>query len=89
MRKKVDFDKWSSPQLEKQVKNLKFGTGLLAGLLIVLFGVALYLSIAEKRFHPVLVTPIALSVIIPLNFKRIKSINKEIERRNDPGTDRD
>lgn len=44
MGKKLNYDKWSTEQLEKQLKNLKFGTGLLAGLLIVLLAATLYIS---------------------------------------------
>jgi len=81
MKKNVNYDKWTTLQLQKQVKNLKFATGLLAGILFVLLIVTLYISISEKRFHPLLVSPVALSAIIPINFKRIKDITIEIERR--------
>ena len=82
MKKKVEYNKWTTEQLQKQVKNLKFATGLLAGLLIVLLIATLYISVSEKRFHPLLITPLALSIVIPLNYKRARDINNEIDRRN-------
>ncbi len=82
MKKKVEYDKWTTEQLQKQVKNLKFATGLLAGILLVLLIATSYISVSEKRFHPLLITPVALSAIIPLNFKRVRDINNEIDRRN-------
>ena len=81
-KKKTDYSKWSTAQLEKQHKSLEFATGLLAGLLIVLLLATIYISYRDKQLNPLLITPIALSVIIPLNFKRIKDIQAEIERRN-------
>ena len=81
-KKKTDYSKWSTAQLEKQHKTLKFATGLLAGLLIVLLLATIYISYRDKQLNPLLITPIALSVIIPLNFKRLKDIREEIERRN-------
>ena len=64
-KKKTDYSKWSTAQLEKQHKTLKFATGLLAGLLIVLLLATIYISYRDKQLNPLLITPIALSVIIP------------------------
>lgn len=86
MGKKVNYNKWNTAELEKQLKNLKFATGLLAGILIVLFGVTIYKSITEQRFHPLLVSPIALSAIIPINLKRMRNIRQEIDQRNAKGS---
>ena len=83
MKRKIDYSKWTIEKLEKQLKSLKFATGLLAGLLIVLLGATIYSSIIDKEFKPLLITPIALSVIIPINFKRMKEMKQEIETRND------
>ncbi len=82
MKKKINYDKWSKEQLEKQLKTLKFATGLLGGLLIVLLVVVLYDSFTKKSINPLFVTPIALSVIIPINMKRMKEIKAEIEKRD-------
>ena len=82
MKKKINYDKWSRAQLEKQVKTLKFSTGLLGGLLIVLLLTVVYISFKEKQINPLLITPLALSIIIPINLKRIKEIKAEIEKRD-------
>ena len=81
MKKKIDYSKWTTEKLEKQLKALRFATGLLAGLLIVLLGVTIYSSIRDAEFNPLLITPIALSVIIPINYKRMKEMRMEIEKR--------
>lgn len=81
MKKKIDYSKWTTEKLQKQLKALRFATGLLAGLLIVLLGATLYSSFRESEINPLLVTPIALSVIIPINFKRMKEMKAEIEDR--------
>ena len=82
MKKRIDYSKWSTEKLQKQLKALKFATGLLAGLLIVLLGTVIYVSFTEKEISPLLVTPIALSAIIPLNMKRMKEMRREIEIRD-------
>ena len=81
MKKKIDYSKWTTEKLQKQLKGLKFATGLLAGLLLVLLGVTLYSSFRNSEINPLLITPIALSVIIPINFKRMKEMKQEIEER--------
>ena len=81
MKKKIDYSKWTKEKLQKQLKSLKFATGLLAGLLIVLLVVTLYLSVKDNEIKPLLITPIALSVIIPINFKRMKEMKQEIASR--------
>ena len=81
MKKRIDYSKWSTEKLQKQLKALRFATGLLAGLLIVLLGTVIFISFKDKEINPLLVTPIALSAIIPLNYKRMKEMRQEIEIR--------
>ena len=81
MKKRIDYSKWSTEKLQKQLKALRFATGLLAGLLIVLLGTVIFISFKDKEINPLLVTPIALSAIIPLNYKRMKEMRQEIENR--------
>ena len=81
MKKKIDYSKWTTEKLEKQLKTLRFATGLLSGLLIVLLGTVIYVSITQNEISPLLVTPIALSAIIPLNLKRMKEMKAEIGNR--------
>ncbi len=82
-KKKTDYGKWSTAQLEKQLKSLRFATGLLGGLLLVLLVATVYISYRDKELHPLLISPIALSLIIPLNMKRMKDLKAEIENRNE------
>lgn len=81
MKKKTDYSRFTSKELEKQIKTIRFVTGLLAGMLIVLLGITLYDSISQSKLNPLLVSPIALSAIIPINMKRIREIKRELERR--------
>ncbi len=81
MRKKVSYDKWSTEQLNRQVKSLRFATGLLGGLLLLLFALTINNSIKKGQIDPLLISPIALSVIIPINIKKMREIKKEIHRR--------
>lgn len=79
--KKDNYGKWTSKQLHRQFKNLNLAIRLLAGILLVIFALTIYKSIKEGRINPLLISPIALSIIIPLNFKRIRDIREEIQRR--------
>ncbi len=81
MKKKDSYGKWTTEQLIKQIKNLKLTTGLLAGILLVLFAITIYNTIKEGQFDPLMISPIALSIIIPLNIKRMREIKDEIQRR--------
>lgn len=81
MRRKENYSKWTSEQLIRQVKNLKLGTGILAGILVLLFALTLYNTIKDRQFDPLMISPIALSIIIPINIKRIREIKAEILRR--------
>ena len=82
MKKKIDYSKWTTEKLQKQIKSLKFATYLLAGILIVLLGTTIFVSFRDQQISPLLVTPIALSAIIPINFQRMKEMKKEVEMRN-------
>ena len=82
MKKKIDYSKWTTEKLQKQIKSLKFATYLLAGILIVLLGTTIFVSFRDQQISPLLVTPIALSAIIPINFQRMKELKKEVEMRN-------
>ncbi|MEN8790000.1 MAG: hypothetical protein ABF295_10830 [Flavobacteriaceae bacterium] len=81
MKRKDNYEKWTSEQLTRQVKNLKLTTGLLAGILLLLFAITIYNTIKEGQFDPLMISPIALSIIIPLNIKRMREIKVEIQRR--------
>lgn len=68
-------------ELEKEYKQLKKGTSIFIGLLIVLFIATIYNAISNRSFDPLLIVPIVLSAILPANFKKMKSLKDEIESR--------
>ncbi|GAA4275167.1 hypothetical protein U6A24_17510 [Aquimarina gracilis] len=79
--KKEELQDLTIEELKKKETSLKMLTGLLAGILFVLFVVTIYTSVKNKEFDPMLITAIALSAIIPLNYKQIKQIKAEIKQR--------
>ena len=79
--KKKNLEELNTEELLKQEKALKFITGLLIGMIIVLFALIISKSIKDKKFDPLIASPIALSAIIPLNLKKIKDIRSEINKR--------
>ena len=83
MRKRISYDKWSTEQLNRQVKTLRFTTGLLGGILLLLFALTLNNSIKKGQIDPLLISPVALSVIIPINIKKMREIKKELHRRKE------
>lgn len=71
-------------KLEKELKSLQTGTGILTGLLLVLFAACIYGLIKNNEsgtFSSLIVVPIALSAMIPVNYKKIKKIESELESR--------
>ena len=78
---KKDLQDYSSEELLQMKKKLSFATGLLAGILIVLFIVAIYDSIEEGEFNVIIVTPIALSTIVLINYQKIKQIKQDLAKR--------
>ena len=81
-KKNTDYSKWETERLRKQLKSLRFAISLLAGLLLVLLFTTIYVSFRDRQLNPLLITPIALSIIIPLNVRQMKNLKAEIERRN-------
>jgi len=71
----------TNDELLKNKKTFSAVTYTLAGMLLVLFGMGIYLSI-KKGFSALSVVPIALMPIVIINLNTIKEINKEIKLRN-------
>lgn len=75
----------TTEKLEGELRGLKIITGALIGLLGVLLIVCIY-GLLKKNdngvFSALIVMPIALSAIIPLNFGNMKKIKTELESRN-------
>jgi Na+-transporting methylmalonyl-CoA/oxaloacetate decarboxylase beta subunit len=61
---------------------LKVLTGMLAGMLMVLFALTIFISI-KKTFSPLSVVPIALLPIVILNLLNLKTIKKELDSRGE------
>ncbi|NAS13544.1 redox-active disulfide protein 2 [Poritiphilus flavus] len=79
--KKEQLEKLTTEELNKRHKQLKTITSFLAGILIFLFGVTAYNTFSTGKFDPMLITPIALAAIIPINLKQLKEIKRILEQR--------
>jgi len=75
----------TTDRLEKELNGLKIVNGALIGVLITLFVVCIYGLLKKDDsgvFTALIVVPIALSAIIPLNFENMKKIKSELEARD-------
>ena len=75
----------TTERLENELNGLKIVNGALIGVLITLFVVCIYGLLKKDDngvFTALIVVPIALSAIIPLNFENMKKIKLELEARN-------
>lgn len=71
----------SNEELLKNEKSLKTITGMLAGALLVLLIINIFLAF-KKGFSALSVVPIALLPILIVNFGSLKEMKKEIKSRN-------
>ena len=74
----------TTAQLEKELRLVKITFGLLIGILLVLFSGCMYglSKLNNNSFYTsLIIVPIALSAILPLNFIIIKKIKTELETR--------
>ncbi|MFP4845979.1 redox-active disulfide protein 2 [Winogradskyella sp. PE311] len=81
----MDLKDKSTEKLKGELKGLKMITGVLIGVLGLLFIVCVYGLITKEdnsTFTALIVVPLALSAIIPLNYGNMKKIKKELESRN-------
>lgn len=70
----------SFEELKQKKTSIKTVTWMLAIVLIGSLGFFIFISIRDG-FTPLLAVPFALSAILPVNFKNIKILTKEIEAR--------
>lgn len=80
----MDLKEKTTETLEKELKGLQTGTGVLMGLLLVLFAACIYGLLYNNEsgtYTSLIVVPIALSAIIPMNYKKIGKIKSELESR--------
>jgi len=71
----------SEKELLEKEKSMKMTTGLLVGILLILFIITLNSTIKEKEFDVLMIVPIALSTIVFTNYKKIKGIQNELSIR--------
>lgn len=71
----------TNEELLKNKKTFSVVTYMLAGMLLVLFCLSIYISFT-KGFSALTVVPIALMPILIINLNTIKEISKEIKARN-------
>ncbi|WP_156152483.1 redox-active disulfide protein 2 [Flammeovirga sp. OC4] len=80
----MELKEKTTETLEKELKSLQTLTGMLAGILALLFIVCIYGLISEgpkSTITALLTVPIALGAILPMNYKKIKEIKIELEER--------
>jgi len=78
--KKDSFSDMTTEDLIKKKKSTSFATGLLAGVLIGLFGITLFQTI-NKGFTPLLILPFGFLPILIIIYGQVRSINKELKNR--------
>jgi hypothetical protein len=78
--KAKNYSEMSTEKLLEQTKSIKALTGLLAGMLFVLFCVGFYLTY-NKGFNVFLIIPFAFLPIVILNVNTLKEIKKEVRSR--------
>ena len=74
----------TTEKLEEELRVLKIINSTLIGTLSILFIVCIYGLMTKDEsgvFSALIVVPIALSAIIPVNFGNIKKIKTELESR--------
>ena len=77
---KENFSELSTEDLIKKKKTMSFATGLLIGVLTVLFIINILQTI-NKGFTPQLIVPFALLPILIMSYRQVRSINKELKSR--------
>ena len=80
----MELKEKTTEKLEGEFKGLKIVNGALIGVLGLLFLVCIYGLLTKEDngvFSALIVVPIALSAILPLNLGNIKKIKAELESR--------
>ena len=80
--KSKSWSEMSTETLLRQSKTMKIMTGILIGMLLLLF-VLNIVMISGKGFNPALmIVPVALLPIVFINVNTVKEIKKELDSRN-------
>lgn len=83
----MNLKELSTAELQKKLQTTAVLTYTLAGMLMVLLVLAVYLSVRDG-FNALIVMPIALSTIVIVNLRTIKLMKAELAERataNKPG----
>ncbi|WP_405571444.1 hypothetical protein [Winogradskyella sp. Asnod2-B02-A] len=81
----MDLKEKTTKQLNNELKGVKMTTGALIGILSVLFILCVFGLFTKEDnsvFRTLIIVPLALSAIIPMNFSNMKRIKKEIQLRD-------
>lgn len=80
---KENFSELTTAELIKKKKTMTIATGVLAGMLTVLFIMATFLAIKQGATgFSLIAVAFGLSPILFLNYSSIKKINEELKSRN-------
>lgn len=79
--KKEDYSNLETEDLIKKKKTFILVSSILAGMLIVLLILSIFVTIKNGKFSALTIIPFALSPIVFLNFSQVKLINRELELR--------
>ncbi len=80
--KSKNLTELSAEELLKQQKSIKVVTGMLAGMLILLLVIGIFLTFQKISFIAFVVIPIALLPIVFLNLATLKKIKQELNLRD-------
>ncbi len=76
---KPDYTTKTKEELQKAIKTSTLITGMLAGALIALLLLNIFVN--KKNFWGIIAVPLCLSPILFLNYNTIKEMKKELEAR--------
>ncbi|WP_109301438.1 hypothetical protein [Aquimarina sp. AU474] len=86
---KDDLKSKTNERLNSELKGLKVITGALVVVLSLLFAITIYGVLTKEDntvFIALMAVAISLSAMIPINYAKIKGINKELKlRKNNQG----
>ena len=81
--KQEELKQLSTEDLKKKIKDGKFGTNLLFGIVIALFLAVLYRMVANGEFYSMILVPLALLITVFANYKQIKAMQQELDQRGE------
>jgi len=79
--KSKSLNEMSAEELLKQEKSIKIATGMLAGMLLLLLVMGIYLTFKKGSYAAFIVIPMALLPIVILNVTSLKKIKSELNTR--------